>query len=73
MEIVKNRLREILGEWGVKHVWICKKVGMHQTTFNRILKGEMMPSIRFALKISRVLNIPVEEIFWLEEEKAPEE
>jgi len=43
-------------------------VGVHYQTMGYLERGEYNPSLELALKIARVLEVPLEEIFWLEDE-----
>ena len=47
---------------------LAKKVGVSRQTIIAIEKGRYTPSVYLALKIARVLNKKVEEIFELKEE-----
>lgn len=44
---------------------LCKKTGITRQTMNVVLNGKMKPGVDFALKVSKVLQIPVEELFKL--------
>jgi len=46
---------------------LARKVGVSRQTIIAIEKGKYTPSVYLALKIARVLNKKVEEIFELEE------
>ncbi|MDP4971991.1 MAG: helix-turn-helix transcriptional regulator, partial [Pontimonas sp.] len=42
-------------------------VGVHYQTMGYLERGEYNPSLELALKIARVLELPLEEIFWLQD------
>lgn len=44
-------------------------VGVTRKTINTIEKGHFVPSTVQALKIARVFGVPVEEVFYIEDEK----
>ncbi len=46
---------------------LAEKVNVSRQTIHSIESGKFMPSYVLAIKIARVLNIPVEELFVLEE------
>lgn len=46
---------------------LCKKTGISRQTMNAVLNGKMKPGVDFALKVSKVLDIPVEDLFHLHE------
>ncbi|MEM8530930.1 MAG: helix-turn-helix transcriptional regulator [Chloroflexota bacterium] len=66
---VCNRLYELRA----RHRWtqqdMAIKVGVTRQTIIAIEKGQYNPSIVLALKIARALELPVEEVFWLKDEK----
>ena len=66
---VSNRLYELRA----RHRWtqqdLASKVGVTRQTIIAIEKGQYNPSIALALKIARALGLPVEEVFWLADEK----
>jgi len=47
---------------------LAELVGVTRKTINTIEKGHFVPSTVLALKIARVFGVPVEEVFYLEEE-----
>ena len=47
---------------------LAQLVGVTRKTINTVEKGKYIPSTYLALKLSRVLAVPVEEIFQLNEE-----
>lgn len=66
-ETVKNNIEKILGELNLTLSDLSRMTGISRQTLNAILKGKMKCGIEIALKISYVLNRPVEEIFYLTE------
>lgn len=48
---------------------LADKVSCSRQTINSIEKGKFNPSIELVLKISKALNLRVEEIFYLEQEE----
>ena len=47
---------------------LAKKISVSRQTINAMENNKYIPSTLLALKIARVFNKPVEEIFMLEEE-----
>ena len=47
---------------------LAKKVGVTRQTIISIEQGKYIASLPLALKIASVFNVPVEEIFFLEED-----
>jgi putative transcriptional regulator len=46
---------------------LAEKVNVSRQTIHSIESGKFMPSYILAIKISRVLNIPVEDLFVVED------
>ncbi len=66
---VTNRLEEVRLAAGISRQELADAVGVHYQTIGYIERGEYSPSLVLALQVSRVLGIPVDQIFALEEEK----
>lgn len=47
---------------------LAEKVGVSRQTINALEKGKYVPSTVLALKIARLFEVPVEEIFTLEKD-----
>lgn len=63
---VKNRLKEIIDERGIKQVWLAEQVGISYKTLSNIIGGRYNTSLDVALKIADILNVKVDDIFYLE-------
>ncbi|WP_433957012.1 helix-turn-helix transcriptional regulator [Cytobacillus horneckiae] len=50
-------------ETGVSQVFIAKKVGITESTYSKIVKGNTTPYVQNAIKIARALNTTVEELW----------
>jgi putative transcriptional regulator len=68
-ETVLNRLEAVRTESGLSRQEVADLVGVHYQTIGYIERGEYSPSLVLALRIAEELKTPVEELFWLEEEK----
>jgi putative transcriptional regulator len=66
--LLKNRVKELRARNNFTQSTLGERVGVTRQTIAFIEKGEFSPSITLALKLSRELKEPLEEIFWLEEE-----
>jgi len=62
---VKNRLKEILYNRGIKQTWLAEQVNITPTTLGNILHNRYNTSLEVALKLAFVLNLKVEDIFEL--------
>ena len=64
---VKNRLKEILDERGIKQNWLAEQVGITKQTMSNLIKNRFTTSMDIAFKIAKVLNMEITDIFYEEE------
>ncbi len=64
---MKIKLKEIREERKITQEKLASLVGVTRQTIINIEKGKYKPTVLLALKISRVLNCRVEDLFILEE------
>ena len=64
-----NRLKEYRAKIKVNQTEMGNLVGVSRQTISQIERGDYSPSVTLALKIVKVLNVSVEDIFSYEEEK----
>lgn len=64
-----NRLKECRAKIKVNQTEMGNLVGVSRQTISQIERGDYSPSVTLALKIAKVLNVSVEDIFSYEEEK----
>ena len=62
-----NRLKEYRANIKVNQTEMGNLVGVSRQTISQIERGDYSPSVTLALKIAKVLNVSVEEIFSYEE------
>lgn len=67
MARLRNRLRELRARHDLTQEQLAQAVGVTRQTILAIEKGNYSPSVVLALRIAQVLQVPVEEVFWLEE------
>jgi putative transcriptional regulator len=65
-ERLANRLKETRGELGLTQAELAEKVGVTRKTVNTVENGIFVPSTMLALKLAQALNVPVEQLFWIE-------
>lgn len=68
-----NHLKEYRAKIDVNQQEMGKLVGVSRQTISQIERGDYSPSVTLALKIAKVFEVSVEEIFIYEEEAADEE
>ena len=67
---MKNYLKEKRCSSGMTQEQLARKSGLTQATISRIESG-IPPSLYTALLLARVLAVPVEELFALDEDDLP--
>ena len=67
-----NRLKEHRARLGVNQQEMGAMAGVSRQTISQIERGDYSPSVTLALKIAKVFQVPVEEIFTYEEEEKHE-
>lgn len=63
------RLKEIIKERGLKQGYIAEKAGISNTTMSALVTGRNLPTLPVAARIAKVLELHIDEIWILEEEK----
>lgn len=65
---VKNNIRKIRMERGIKQIKMAEDLQVTRQTFTAIESNKYNPSLELALKIIKYFNLPIEDVFILEEE-----
>ena len=73
METLRNRLKELRARHDLTQEQLAQAVGVTRQTILSIERGNYSPSVLLALSIARVLEVPLEEAFWLEAENGRQE
>lgn len=63
-----NRLKEYRARINVNQQEMGKMVGVSRQTISQIERGDYSPSVALALKIAKVFDVHVEDIFTYEED-----
>ena len=66
---LRNRLKEYRARTNVNQSDFGNMVGVSRQTISQIERGDYSPSVTLALKIAKVLNAHVEDVFFYEDEK----
>ncbi|MDY7042903.1 helix-turn-helix transcriptional regulator [Virgibacillus sp. M23] len=66
---VKNNIRQIRKKRGIKQIQMAEDLKVTRQTFTAIEKNKYNPSLELALKIVKYFDMPIEDIFILEEDK----
>lgn len=65
---MKNKIKVYRAMHDMTQEDLAEKIRVTRKTINSIERGKYNPSIEVAFKIARVFKVPVEEIFFFEEE-----
>ncbi|SET15899.1 putative transcriptional regulator [Oceanobacillus limi] len=65
---VINHIKEIRQKRGITQVKMAEDLQITRQTINAIEKNKYNPSLELALKLIAYFDVPIEEIFYLEEE-----
>jgi putative transcriptional regulator len=69
-----NRIEQARDAKSLSRGELADLVGVHYQTMGYLERGEYNPSLELALKIARALEVPLEDIFWLDDQvKSPTE
>ena len=64
-----NHLKEYRARIGVNQQQMGELVGVSRQTISQIERGDYSPSVTLALKIAKVFDVPVENIFVYKEDE----
>lgn len=64
--MIKNRIKEYRAKFNMKQEELAAKVGVRRETISNLEKGKYNPSLVLAWNISKVFNVPIEEVFTVE-------
>lgn len=65
--MVRNNLKKILEEKGLKNKFVAEKIGIEPSYFCLLVKGKHIPSIEIVLKLEKLLNVSIHKMFYLDE------
>lgn len=63
--VVKNRLKEIMDERGLKQTWLAEQVGIDRSTLSSVISNKKGTNLETGMRIAKVLNLKMEDIFEL--------
>jgi len=64
---MKNRIRELRKELGLRQEDVAEQTGVTRQTINAIENDKYSPTLELAMKLAKLLNTPVEGVFQLED------
>jgi len=60
---ISNKIKELRARSNLTQEELAQKVGVTRQTIISIEKNEYVPSLLLGMKIARMFNLPVEEVF----------
>lgn len=63
---MNNRIKELRARDNLSQLELAQKVGVRRETIVFLEKSKYNPSLKLAYDISRVFNLPIEDIFLFE-------
>lgn len=67
---MKNRIREQRSDAGLTQADLAEALGVSRQTVISIESGRYLPSLPLAFRIARLFEVPLEQLFDLNEEEA---
>ena len=67
---LKNSLKDYRAKLGVNQQEMGKLAGVSRQTISQIERGDYSPSVTLALKLAKLCNVTVEDIFEYEEDES---
>ena len=65
---VGNKIKELRTNLGMTQAQLAEIVGVARVSIVSIETGRFIPTIETALRISRALGVPADQIFWLKDD-----
>jgi len=65
---IGNNIKELRANLGITQAQLAEHVGVARVSIVSIENGRFIPTIETALRISKTLGVPIEQIFWLKDD-----
>jgi putative transcriptional regulator len=65
-ERLANSIKAERERAGLTQAALAELVGVSRKTVNTVENGVFTPSATLAIKLAKALNVPVEQLFWIE-------
>jgi len=62
--MINERMKEARAELGLSQAELARRVGVSRQTVNMIENGDYNPTVTLCIKICRVLERTLDELFW---------
>ncbi|AZU62013.1 helix-turn-helix transcriptional regulator [Neobacillus mesonae] len=67
--MIKNRVKELRARHDLTQGGLAERVNVTRQTIVALEKGSYVPSLMLAMNIARTFQLPIEEIFYLEDDE----
>lgn len=67
--VLRNRVKELRAKYNMTQSVLAESVNVTRQTIVALEKGSYIPSLLLAMNIALTFNLPIEEIFFLEEDE----
>jgi transcriptional regulator with XRE-family HTH domain len=57
-----NRIKEVLGEKGIKQKWLAEKLGKSYNMVNSYVQNRQQPRLEVLIEIAEILDVDVKEL-----------
>ena len=57
-----NRIKEVLGEKGIKQTWLAEKLGKSYTMVNSYVQNRRQPSLEVLRQVAWLLDVDVRQL-----------
>ena len=57
-----NRIKEVLGEKGIKQTWLAEKLGKSYNMVNGYVQNRQQPRLEILFEIARILEVEVKDL-----------
>jgi len=71
MGVLKNRVARQRGDAGLRQLDLASRVGVTRQSLSVLEAGRSVPSAALALRLARELGCKVEQLFWVDDRRAP--
>jgi putative transcriptional regulator len=66
-ENLVNAIKQRRTDLALTQAELAERVGVTRKTVNTVENSVFTPSVLLAIKLAKALNVPVEELFWIED------
>ncbi|CAH0294905.1 MULTISPECIES: helix-turn-helix transcriptional regulator [Bacillaceae] len=67
--VLRNRVKELRAKYNMTQGVLAESVNVTRQTIVSLEKGSYIPSLLLAMNIAHTFTLPIEEIFFLEEDE----